>query len=88
MHMQGKEMIQDWVLQHKKDVELLEKVQRGAAKMIGGLEHPSDEESELSEVDFFYLGERSLKWDFIVTFQYLKGAYKQENDWLFTVWQW
>jgi len=36
--------IQLWSLQHKKDMELLEQVQRRATKMIRGMEHPAYEE--------------------------------------------
>ena len=36
--------VQPWSLQHRRDMDLLEQVQRRATKMIGGLEHPSCEE--------------------------------------------
>ena len=51
--------------------------------MIGGLEHLSYEE-RLRELGLFSLEKRSLWGDLIVAFQYLKGAYKQEGQWLFT----
>ena len=69
--------------QHKKDAELLEHVQRRATKMIRGLEHLSYEE-RLRELDLFNLEKRQFQGDLIVAFQYLKGAYKQEGEWLFT----
>ena len=51
--------------------------------MIRGLEDLSYEE-KLRELGLFSLEKRRLWGDLIVAFQYLKGAYKQEGEWLFT----
>jgi len=67
----------------RKNVELLEQVQRSATKMIRGLEHLSYEES-LRELGLFSLEKRRFRGDLIVASQYLKEAYKQEAVWLFT----
>ena len=46
--------------------------------MIRGLEYLSYE-NRLREVGLFRSGKRKLWGDFIVAFQYLKGAYEQEG---------
>ena len=75
--------VQAWGPQHKKDTELSERVQRRTSKMIRRLEHLSCEE-RFRERGLFSLEKRRLRGDLIVAFQYLKGAYKQEGEWLFT----
>ena len=72
---------QTWSTQHRKDVELLEWVQRRAMKMIKGLE---SYENRLRELSLFSLEKRRFQGDLIVAFQYLKEAFKQEGNQLST----
>ena len=51
--------------------------------MLRGLEHLSYEEW-LRELGLFSLEKKRLRGDLIVAFQYLKEAYKQEGEQLFT----
>ena len=64
-------------------MDLLEQVQRGSTKKISGLEYLSYEE-RLRELELFSLEETRLQGDFIVAFQYIKGAYKKDEEGLFT----
>ncbi|KAK4816400.1 hypothetical protein QYF61_016717 [Mycteria americana] len=64
-------------------MELLERVQRRATKMIRWLEHLSYEES-LGELGLFSRDKRRLQGHLIATFQCLKGAYEKDGDRLFS----
>ncbi|GAB0203011.1 mitochondrial enolase superfamily member 1 [Grus japonensis] len=68
--------------QYRRDMELLERVQRRAKKLIRGLEHLSCED-RVRELGLFSLEKRRLGGDLIVAFQYLKGAYRKAGEGLF-----
>ncbi|KFP46267.1 hypothetical protein N323_01827, partial [Cathartes aura] len=61
-----------WGAWYKKDMDLLERVQRRATKMIGGLEHLSYEK-RLRELGLFSLQKRRLWEHLTAAFQYIKG---------------
>ena len=72
--------IQIWGCQHRKGVELLERVQRLAMKMIQEYLFYKDRRKELG---LFNMGKRRLQGDLITAFQYLNGVNKQDSNQFF-----